>query len=488
MMSKQTFKVGAFAVLTAAVLTACSGGSDVAPGPAIDLTTARGTLVANPPVVLASFPTAADFRNVLNSSASGKGLLQLAGDPKCGINFHYMEYNTVGGANETTNATGGIMVPQGTDAACTGARPVLLYSHGTAVEKNINMASPAYGEAGLVAAMYAAQGFIVVTSNYAGYDASRLPYHPYLNAEQQSNDMIDALRAARTAFSKVGANDSGKLFLSGYSQGGYVSMATHRAMQNNFASEFKVTASGNMSGPYSLSKTFAQGAAGGLGLGATYFAPLIYTSWQKAYGNIYTTPADLYEAAYATGIETLLPSATFNFTTLITAGKLPLKTWADRPLVTGNASLDGLFAQGIGTPNLLKTSYRNAVLANPQHPVTLAAAKNDLLNWTPTRPVAMCIGAQDPTVFGTNTSDAATYFAGKGAAPLLKVFDLEDAATVGPQLAGAFAANKAANAADPSLGATPTERVLGSYHGGLVPPYCNLVIRSYFQSVLAAGL
>ena len=64
MMSRQTLKVAAFAVLTAAVLTACSGGGDVATGPAIDLTSARGTLVANPPVVLASFPTATDFRNV----------------------------------------------------------------------------------------------------------------------------------------------------------------------------------------------------------------------------------------------------------------------------------------------------------------------------------------------------------------------------------------------------------------------------------------
>jgi hypothetical protein len=487
MKSIQTLSLAA---LAAAVLTACGGGGgDVATGPAIDLTTARGTLVANPPAVLASFPSAADFTAVLSASASGKGLLAVAGAPKCGVTFHYMEYNTVGGASEVTNATGGIMVPGGTDAACTGPRPVLLYSHGTAVEKNINMASPAYGEAALVAAMYAAQGFIVVTSNYAGYDASRLPYHPYLNAEQQSNDMIDALRAARTAFAKVGAADSGKLFLSGYSQGGFVSMATHRAMQNNYATEFKVTASGNMSGPYSLSKTFAQGAAGGLGLGATYFAPLIYTSWQKAYGNIYSTPSDLYEAAYATGIETLLPTATLNFTTLITTGKLPLKTWADRPLVTGNASLDALFASGIGTPNLLKTSYRNALLANPAtHPVTLAAAKNDLLSWTPARPVAMCLGAQDPTVFGTNTSDAATYFAGKGASSLVKVFDLENAATVGPQLAGAFAALKASNAADPTLGASPTERVLSTYHGGMVPPFCNLAIRSYFQQVLAAGL
>ncbi|HPG62417.1 MAG TPA: lipase family protein [Casimicrobium sp.] len=483
---KTTYSLG-LATLAAAVLTACSGGGDVATGPSIDLTNGRGTLVANPPAVLASFPAAADFAAALSASSSGRSLLAVAGAPKCGITFHYMEYNTVGGQNEATNATGGIMVPTGTDAACSGPRPVLLYSHGTTVEKGFNMASPSTSEAGLVAAMYAAQGWIVVTSNYAGYDASRLSYHPYLNGEQQSNDMIDALRAARKAFPKIGASDSGKLFLSGYSQGGYVSMATHKAMQNNYASEFKVTASGNMSGPYSLVKTFQTVFAGGVNAGGTVFTPMILTSWQKAYGNIYTSPSDVYEAAYATGIETLLPG-TLTFNQLFTTGKLPTKLFASGALVTGDPSLDALFAAGVGTPNLIKQSWRQSVLGNPAHPAWVAAAKNDLLSWTPTRPVAMCMGAQDPTVFATNTSDMATYIASKGAGSLMTVMNVEDAATVGPTLAGAFAAAKAATAADPSAGATPAERVVGAYHGGLVPPFCNVAVRTYFQGVLAAGL
>ncbi|MFX5464662.1 lipase family protein, partial [Acinetobacter baumannii] len=86
-----------------------------------------------------------------------------------------------------------------------------------------------------------AQGFIVVASNYAGYDTSALPYHPYLNADQQASDMVDSLRAARKAFPAIGAQDSGKLVISGYSQGGYVAMATQRAMQTTYASEFKVS-------------------------------------------------------------------------------------------------------------------------------------------------------------------------------------------------------------------------------------------------------
>ena len=34
--------------------------------------------------------------------------------------------------------------------------------------------------------------------NYAGYDISTLGYHPFLNAAQQSGEMLDILTAART--------------------------------------------------------------------------------------------------------------------------------------------------------------------------------------------------------------------------------------------------------------------------------------------------
>jgi alpha-beta hydrolase superfamily lysophospholipase len=487
---KTIYSLG-LATLAAAVLTACGGGNDVPAGPVIgvDQATVRGSIVANPPPQLASFATAADFKAALSASATGRGLLAVAGEPKCGINFHYMEYNTVGGQNEPTNATGGIMVPTGSDPACSGARPVLLYAHGTTVEKPYNFASPANGETSLIAAMYAAQGWIVVGPSYAGYDSSRLSYHPYLNAEQQSNDMVDAMRAARKAFPNIGANASDKLFLSGYSQGGFVAMATAQAMQTKYSSEFKVTALGGMSGPYSMVKTLQTVFAGGVNAGATVFSPLIFTSWQKAYGNIYTTPTDVYEAAYATGIETLLPSATLNFNTLFTTGKLPTKLFASGPLVTGNPSLDALFAGGVGTPNLIKQSYRQTILSTPTNPVWAAAAKNDLSQtYTPNRPVAMCMGAADPTVFATNTSEAAAAFSARGVAPLVKVFNVEEATTVGAAVAGGFAAAKAATAADPNApGASPAEKVVQAYHGGLVPPFCNVVIRGYFQGVLASG-
>ena len=63
-----------------------------------------------------------------------------------------------------------------------------------------------------------------------------------------------------------------------------------------------------MSGPYALEAFGDAIFFGNVDLGSTVFAPLLGTSYQHAYGNIYTTPADLYSATYASGIETLLPS------------------------------------------------------------------------------------------------------------------------------------------------------------------------------------
>ena len=331
------------AAVAAAVLVACGGGGDDS---SFDLSGAPGSLIAEPTVLTALTPAA--FKQVAPAS-----LFLVAGEPKCTITFNYFQYGTTGGVGEKTTASGGIMVPSGADAACQGPRPVLLYAHGTSLDKNKNMASPQDGEAALVAAVYAAQGYIVVAPNYAGYEASTLSYHPYLNLKQQGDEMVDALTAARKAFPAVGTATSNMLFVSGYSQGGFVSMAAQRALQ---LAGTTVTAGAHLSGVYPLG-AFGDAVFGGrVNAGATLFAPLLYTSLQRAYGDIYATPSDLYEATFATGIETLLPSTT-PINTLIAQGKLPATA-----LFAADQAAPNTF--GFGTPNLIKTSYRNAVLAD----------------------------------------------------------------------------------------------------------------------------
>lgn len=474
-------KLAAISTAAITVLAACGGGDSPDAGSSFDLSGAPGSLLATPTALVTLPPAAFAATDALTGGA------------KCTVSFNYFQYGTVGGAGEKTTASGGIMVPSGSDPACTGPRPVLLYAHGTSTDKNKNMASPQDREAGLIAAIYAAQGYIVVAPNYAGYEASTLPYHPYLNMDQQAKDVVDALTAARKGFAAVGANAGPALFVTGYSQGGFVSMAAQRKLQLDGT---PAAAGAHLSGPYALGLFGDLVYGGTVNVGATLFTPLLNTSLQRAYGNLYANPGEMYEDAYVTGIESLLPSTAPDG---VLGTKLPT-TAMFAPLLPGE---DTKF--GFGTPNLIKTSYRSAVLADadarkypaiPQHPLRLAAYKNDLLrqNWTPQQPMLLCAGAFDPTVFyAENTTAAAAQFkALPGAAPVVEV-NVDTTTPVNDGFDGArqvFAALKTAEinkalAANPPV--DPTQAVALAYHGTLVAQSCNAAAKGYFDQVLAAA-
>src|ERR1700723_1582209 len=292
------------AILGAALLCSCGGSSS--PTATVAASEAHGTLAENPPFRIASLD-AATFQAELGATASGAQLLQIAGTPSCGVDFYYLKFWTLGGANETTESSGALMVPTGAAPACSGPRPIVLYAHGTNPLKTLNIAditNTTNTEGALIAAMFAAQGYIVVAPNYAGYDISTLGYHPFLNAAQQSGEMIDILTAARTALPNTmssATSDSGKLFVTGYSQGGHVAMATQRALE---ASGAVVTGAAPMSGPYALEAFGDAIFFGNVDIGSTEFSPPLTTSYQKAYQNIYTTPTEVYSPTHPNGIET----------------------------------------------------------------------------------------------------------------------------------------------------------------------------------------
>ena len=525
----------------AALLCACGGKSS--PTSAQPTSTARGALAVDPPFRIASL-SAADFQANLAGNSASAPLLQIAGNPACGVDFYYVKFWTVGGAGEATESSGAMMVPTGAAPTCSGPRPIVLYAHGTNTDKTLNIADitvASNSEGVLIAAMFAAQGYIVVAPNYAGYDISTLGYHPFLNAEQQSGEMIDILAAARAALPNTfssSTSDSGKLFVTGYSEGGHVAMATERALQ---ASGATLTGAAPLSGPYALEAFGDAIFYGDVNLGSTVFSPLLGTSYQKAYGNIYSTPSDLYSATYVDGIETLLPSAT-PIATIFSSGKLPETALFDSttPVVTvpGNTMLSGeltallsvpgsanyplpptaqtpLFAAGFGDPYLINNSYRVSYVLDaatdpdgavptpqpgvplaahaPAQPLRLALYKNDLRNgsWAPTTPTLLCGGDGDPTVFfSVNTGVMATFWAAEVQAGLITVLDV-GATPAGPfaSVQAGFQESQAAtlalyeSAAGGSLspGAAALQLVEG-YHEA-VAPFCVAAARSFFNQL-----
>lgn len=479
--------------------------------------TERGTLLDSPAPSVISL-SAQQLQERIGANDVGRAILAVAGSPRCGVVVHALRYATVGGAGEPTTATGALMLPQGDAAPCAGPRPAIAYGHGTSTRRNYNFANLSdTPEAALVAAIYAAQGYIVVAPNYAGYDASTLPYHPYLNAEQQSGEMIDALLAALQALPGTGAQISGQLLVAGYSQGGHVAMATHRALQRLGV---PVVASAPMSGPYALSVFVDALFYGWATPGATLFTPLLTTSYQRAYGDLYAQASDLYDSRYATTIETLLPS-TQSTSALFDAGLLPRTAlFSSTPpgpelaVITPPGDLPGYAsasAQSFGADALIRNEVRRAYLQDfvahpdgllsvppntappvaPAHPLRRALKANDLRNWTPTRPVLLCGGNEDSTVyFELNTRVMERYWSSPSPAAmapgLLTVLDVDSSLD---GWSDRFRTIKLAFGLFKGLADTQVSdtELASAYHAGLVPPFCMVAARNFFDDALASA-
>jgi len=496
---------------------ACGGGGGGnAPSPPPQMPSGRGQLVKSPPSKLSSF-SASELLSKLSSSAQGQVLLQFGLSPTCSVDTYYLEYQTVGARSEAVTASAALMIPTGSDPVCQAPRPIVLYAHGKRVNKLFNIAdlTNQSNEEGLaLAAVSAARGYIMVAPNYAGYDISDLSYHPYLNADQQSGDMIDALTAAHSGLSAVNVADNHKLFVTGYSQGGYVAMATHRALQ---AAGIRVTASAPMSGPYALSAFGDAVFMGQVDDGATEDFIMVASSYQHAYGNLYSNSTEVFEPAYASGVDSLLPSAT-DISTLIAEGRLPSSAlfsstppapeFASVTPATSPAQLAGVFAAGFGTGNLVTNVYRlnylrdaqaapdggfpntttNAPPASPANTLRQDLKTNDLRNWSPTAPMLLCAGNADPSVFYLNTRLMQELWAMNLPSSQATVLDVDSPVTSGDTYANvktAFAAAKSAIAAAAvAHGATDggAAAVLQVYHADLVPPFCLVAAASFFEN------
>jgi hypothetical protein len=513
-------KPGPVMVLLAALfLASCGDGAAVDSGAQGSASPARGTLLQRPPQ-LVSVTSSAQLLFQLNA-LSGWQLLAAGTPPVCDVAVYHIQYATVGGRSEATEASAALIVPLGADATCHGQRPLVLYAHGTTTDRDFDIANlrdSRSAEGVIMAALFASRGYIVIAPNFAGYDSSTLPYHPYLVADQQSKDMIDALRAARSALPTAAApstSDGGRLYITGYSQGGYVAMATHRAMQ---AAGMTVTASAPMSGPYAMAAFVDAVFMGRVGKGSTISATLLITAYQQSYGNVYADAAEVFEAQYAPGIDTLLPSLTPRGQ-LYAEGKLPRDAlfsalppdpvFSDVTPATVPSNLAAIFADGFGADNLVRNDYRLAYLldaqANPDGgwPTTttgVAAAtpglamrqalkRNDLRNWTPKAPVLLCGGNADPTVFWLNTQLMQGYWASHApAAASTSVLDLDGQVSAGDPYAdqkNQFAqAKQLAALLAIAEGATDggASAVSGLYHAGLVPPFCLAAVQKFFAA------
>jgi len=305
--------------------------------------------------------------------------------------------------------------------------------------------------------------------------------------------------------------------VSGYSQGGFVSMATQKEIQNNYSSEFTVTAGGHMSGPYNMLgfTDLVMSNSSYTNVGATLFAPLLFTAYKKAYGDVYSSTSDIYQTSYASTTEGLLPTSKTSAT--ITSSHL-------LPLTSGVMYTTELYTNGSRTDYLLKDSfvsgYQSDATSNPasstvspSNAMRKRLKENTLYyDWAPNKPMALCGGGSTsglnadltnvatPTVNATlnsvsytsTTADPTVYFytnavAAKAAlgSSVEYLYNMEDLSGLSTALstAGATLYYSWQVYKGSIYAASGYSTQLSAYHGGL-QPFCSAAIKAYFDSKL----
>lgn len=194
---------------------------------------------------------AADVATALQAAQSKVpgGLPGLA--PRYDVDSYRINYLTIDGQGLPVTASGLLSLP----VKPAGQRsPVISYQHGTTfkdAEAPSNNVVPS--EPPLV---LAALGAIVLAADYVGYGASKGAQHPYLLSAPTAAAVVDMITAAQTWRRKHGGLDNGQLFLVGYSEGGYATLAAHRALQASASPHLaQLVGSVTGAGPYHVGVT-----------------------------------------------------------------------------------------------------------------------------------------------------------------------------------------------------------------------------------------
>jgi len=150
--------------------------------------------------------------------------------------------------NQDITASGLVGLPKTTDAV-----PMVSFQHGTIASHS--EAPTALTSTDVELTLYAglaSLGFIAVAPDLIGFGSSSALLHPYYVEEATASAVIDMIKAAKELAADQNVNFNSKLFLAGYSQGGYATMAAHKAIEQNGLTGFNLIASFPASGGYDV--------------------------------------------------------------------------------------------------------------------------------------------------------------------------------------------------------------------------------------------
>jgi pimeloyl-ACP methyl ester carboxylesterase len=236
--------------------------------------------------------------------------------------------------------------------------------------------------------LFASAGYATFIPDYIGYGASAQILHPYYNAQYSAMSVIDMIKAGKTFCKEQDIPVSDKLFLAGYSEGGYVTLAAQKEIENNPSHNLKLTAVAAGAGGYDLTSML-----GNIASGQDYNNPSYLAFLLQAFNvaNEWNRPvADFFREPYASKIPTLLNGSK-----------------------TGSQINSELVKQ---PSQLFAPAFYNALRGTGETQFKAALAANSLTNWVPKAPTRLYHGTADDVVPYANSEITYNKLKANGAA------------------------------------------------------------------------
>jgi len=272
-----------------------------------------------------------------------------------------INYYTTDGTGKLTTASGAIIIPQGGSSLS-----LVSIQHGTQTKNNlVASVSPMNSTEGIIGLIMASMGYIVVVPDYLGFGVSNV-IHPYIHAESLIPSIIDLMRAGRTYSSQHQITMDGRVFLTGYSEGGYASLVAQRKIELEYSQEFNLTAVAPMAGPYDLNgmmQTLFQTGQ----YNHTAYVAYILTAYNNIYG--WNRLNDFFNAPYSSTVQSLFDGS---------------KTFGE--VVN---QLPPTFSE------LMNPNFINNVNNGNESAFISAMQENTLLDWKPRAPINFFHGDAD---------------------------------------------------------------------------------------------
>lgn len=304
-----------------------------------------------------------------------------------GIKTYSIRYKTKNGQGTEIIASASVVVPDSP-----GPYALINYNHGTLFpddEWRAPSYNTDYNSDINITYMMASVGYVVVAPDYLGYGASKNVEHNYCDYYHIADNVIDAIRAAKEFCSNQNFFLKNKLFITGWSEGGTVTMATIKKIQQNFSGELSITAAAPLAGAY-----YTSGMA----------SAIINQNTETPYIN-----------SYAWVLKTYNKTGNIN---------KPLSYYINEPYATSfNTSVSAVIPRN---PQVLFTTQFRQNYNSNTDPIIPVFQQNDVWSFKPECKTILCHGESDTYVPVINSQQAYNYMLAQGADVSLVIYPGKD--------------------------------------------------------------